>query len=148
LEKLVRHQQNVTMLPQQKREKMNDLLNAADIHLLPQRREAADLVLPSKLAGIFSSGRPVIAIAEKGTQLSEIVSGCGLVVPPDDPEALRLAAAQLVNDCELRAELGRSAREYAEKHLSKERVLRRFEQDMLELVRPLQKPKRIELART
>jgi colanic acid biosynthesis glycosyl transferase WcaI len=148
LEKLVRHHPNVTMLPQQPREKMNDLLNAADIHLLPQRREAADLVLPSKLAGIFSSGRPVIAIAERGTQLAEIVSGCGLVVPADDPHALHAAAMQLVNDRELRAELGRSAREYAEKHLSKERVLRRFEQDMLELVRPPQKPKRIELART
>ncbi len=148
LEKLVRSHQNVTMLPQQPREKMNDLLNAADIHLLPQRREAADLVLPSKLAGMFSSGRPVIAIAEKGTQLAEIVSGCGLAVPADDAGALHAAAVQLVNDSGLRAELGRSAREYAMKHLNKERVLRRFEQDMLELVRPPEKRKRIELART
>ena len=148
LERLVRDQPNVTMLPLQPNDKLNDLLNAADIHLLPQRREAADLVLPSKLGGILCSGRPVIAIAEKGSQVADIVSGCGLVVSADDAVALIAAAVRLVNDVELRKDLGHAAREYAVKHLSKERVLRRFEQDMLELVRPPDARKKIALVRT
>ena len=61
LEKLVARRKNVTMLPLQSTDRLNDLLNAADIHLLPQSKGAADLVMPSKLNGILSSGRPVIA---------------------------------------------------------------------------------------
>ena len=43
------------------------LLGMADIHLLPQRADAADLVMPSKLIGMFASGRPVLATAHLGT---------------------------------------------------------------------------------
>ena len=48
-------------LPLQPAERMNDWLNASDIHLLPQKAGAADLVLSSKLLGILASGRPVVA---------------------------------------------------------------------------------------
>jgi colanic acid biosynthesis glycosyl transferase WcaI len=136
LQKMVARRKNVTMLPLQRTDRLNDLLNAADIHLLPQRRGAADLVMPSKLNGILSSGRPVIATAERGTQLARVVEGCGLVVPPADSNALYAAARRLVDNPDLRASLGQSAREYAVKNLSKDRVLRRFEQEMIALASP------------
>ncbi len=146
LEKQVRHRPNVTMLPLQPNDRLNELLNAADIHLLPQRRGAADLVMPSKLNGILASGRPVIATADEGTQVASVVAGCGLVVPTEDPEALCAAAVRLVESAELRASLGLAAREYAVKYLSKERVLRRFELDMLALVTPPEKTEEVHLA--
>jgi colanic acid biosynthesis glycosyl transferase WcaI len=37
---------NVTILPFQPPERLNELVNLADIHLLPQRAGAADLVMP------------------------------------------------------------------------------------------------------
>jgi hypothetical protein len=40
------------------RQRLNELLNLADIHLLPQNARAADLVMPSKLTGMLASGRP------------------------------------------------------------------------------------------
>jgi len=52
---------NVIWIPLQPLERLNDLLNMADIHLLPQRSGAADLLMPSKLTGMLSSGRPVVA---------------------------------------------------------------------------------------
>ncbi len=65
---------NVQLLPVQPTDRLNDLLNCADIHLLPQRADAADLVLPSKLTGMFSKGaRPVVANAASGTRSR---SGC------------------------------------------------------------------------
>ena len=64
------------------------LLGAADIHLLPQRADAADRVLPSKLAGMLASGRPVIATAEAGTELASPVSQFGIVTPPGDAQAM------------------------------------------------------------
>jgi len=134
LEELVGHLPNVTMLPLQPYVLLNELLNAADIHLLPQRAGAADLVMPSKLTGMLASGRPVIATADQGTQVAHVVDNgiepCGFVVPAEDPEALHAAVAQLAADPELRHQLGASARSYAVHHLGRDEVLRQFERDL------------------
>jgi colanic acid biosynthesis glycosyl transferase WcaI len=122
---------NVQLFPIQPRERLNDLLNLADIHLLPQRADAADLVMPSKLTGMLASGRPVVATARAGTQLAQVVEGRGLVVPPGDASAFSAAIARLTDSPGLREALGRSARAYAISDLAKEKVLSRFEQELL-----------------
>jgi colanic acid biosynthesis glycosyl transferase WcaI len=140
LESLVGNRSNVTLLPLQPLERLNDLLNAADIHLLPQRAGAADLVMPSKLTGMLSSGRPVIATADTGTQVARVVRGesqeesCGLVVPAEDPQALHAAVERLIDDSILRAQLGANARRYAVQHLGRQQVLEQFERDVEGLV--------------
>lgn len=134
LERMTAGLGNVSLLHLQPRERLNELLNAADIHLLPQRADAADLVMPSKLTGMLASGRPVIATAAPGTQLAEAVTGCGLVVPPGNAPAFASAIADLAADREARLELGRAARRYAEEHMGREHVLRRFENEMLSLL--------------
>lgn len=139
LQELVRDLANVTMLPLQPLHRFNELLNAADIHLLPQRGGAADLVMPSKLTGILASGRPVIATAETGTQVAHVIGGvagapaCGLVVPAEDQAALHEAVQRLIGDAQMRWELGASARKYATEYLGKEQVLLRFESDLRRL---------------
>jgi hypothetical protein len=42
-------------------------LATADIHLLPQRADAADLVMPSKFTGILASARSVVATVHPDT---------------------------------------------------------------------------------
>jgi len=143
LETLVAHRKNVTMLPLQPFARLNDLLNCADIHLMPQRGGAADLVMPSKLTGMLSSGKPIVATADPGTQVAHVVGGdedagieaCGLVVKAEDAESLHAAVARLIGDAELRVKLGAAARRYAVQHLSREEVLGRFERDLLALAR-------------
>jgi colanic acid biosynthesis glycosyl transferase WcaI len=134
LETLVAHRSNVTLLPLQPLDRLNDLLNTADIHLLPQRAGAADLVMPSRLTGMLASGRPVIATADPGTQVAQVVEGRGLAVPAEDTEALHAAVSHLVEDEQLRLTLGRAAREYAVQHLGKQQVLERFELNLQTLV--------------
>jgi colanic acid biosynthesis glycosyl transferase WcaI len=134
LESLLAHHPNVTFLPLQPEHRLNALLNTADIHLLPQRRGAADLVMPSKLTGMLASGRPILATADPDTEVADVVRSCGLVVPPGDPAALAAAALRLIADPTLRARLGAAARAYALEHLAKHRILIRFEQDLLSLV--------------
>jgi hypothetical protein len=68
--------------PLQPEVKLNAFLNLADIHLLPQKEDAANLVMPSKLTGMLASGRPVIATARLGTQVARVVEQTGLVVEP------------------------------------------------------------------
>jgi colanic acid biosynthesis glycosyl transferase WcaI len=124
---------NVHFLPLQPLDRLNDLLNLADIHLLPQRADAADLVMPSKLTGMLASGRPVVASAAAETQLSQVVDGRGIVVPPGDASAFAWAIDQMANHPGLREKLGRNARAYAVSEMERNVVLRRFEQELLQV---------------
>ncbi len=125
---------NVRFLPLQPAARMGEWLGLADIHLLPQSPEAEDLVLPSKLAGMLASGRPVIATCREGTELARVVSQCGAVVPPEDAPRLAEAVLALVDDADRRKQLGAQGRRHAEDHLGQEGVLRRFEQDCIDLM--------------
>ncbi|MEJ7686826.1 MAG: glycosyltransferase WbuB [Variovorax sp.] len=82
---------NVRFLDLQPVDRLGDLLGLADIHLLPQRADAADLVMPSKLTGMLSSGRPVVAGARADTELGKVASECGFAVAPDDAAAFAKA---------------------------------------------------------
>jgi colanic acid biosynthesis glycosyl transferase WcaI len=122
---------NLTIIPFQPSERLNDLLNLADIHLLPQRADAADLVMPSKLTGMLASGRPVVATAHSGTQLASAAQGLGIVVPPGDPDAFVSAVLELTADKDLRLTLGQEARRYALTHLDSPLILEGFEQSLV-----------------
>lgn len=114
---------NVQMLPVQPLEAFNDLMNCADVHLLPQRAGVADLVMPSKLTGMLATGRPVIACADPNTQIMDVVDGHGLVVPPGDAQALVRAICELAGEPERCVRLGCAARKYAVEHLSRDSSL-------------------------
>ena len=117
---------NVRFLDLQPNNRLNDLLGLADIHLLPQRAGAADLVMPSKLTGMLASGRAILATASPETQIAYVLEGRGLVVPPESPEMVAEGLRRLADDAPLRERLGKAARLYAEEHLDKERVLTGF----------------------
>ena len=114
---------NLRLLPLQPLERLSDLLGLAAVHLLPQSQDAEDLVLPSKLTGMLASGRPVVATCRAGTELADVVSQCGRVVPPGDAQAMAAALSELLDSAPLRTELGERARTYAMRHLAKDAVL-------------------------
>lgn len=130
--------QNMTWLPLQPLDRLNELLNLADIHLLPQKADAADLVMPSKLTGILASGRAVVATASKGTEVWSVVEGRGINTPPGDVEAFAEAIYALVNDPDERRRLGKQARRYAEDKLGADAVLGQFEQELLQITGSLE----------
>jgi len=124
---------NVKWLPLQPLERLNDLLNMADIHLLPQRADAEDLVMPSKLTGMLASGRPVVATVNKGTQVAAVLKDCGVVVKPDSIAQFSEAVVRLARDTEERRVLGARARDYALAHWAIENVMREFDARLKEL---------------
>ena len=119
---------NVRLLPLQPAQRLGELLGLADLHLLPQDAKAADLVMPSKLTGMLSSGRPTVTTAHSGTELATVVQSCGVVVPPNDLPAFLEALDLLVRSPATRLQMGGAARQHAENHLGRDRVLADFEQ--------------------
>jgi colanic acid biosynthesis glycosyl transferase WcaI len=125
---------NVMWLPLQPIERLNDLLNLAEVHLLPQRADIADLVMPSKLTGMLASGKPILGTAHPGTEVANIVQMCGVVTNPGDANALARALLQLANDGVMRALLGQRARTYALEHFERDTVLGKFELGLIDLL--------------
>ena len=114
-------------------ERLGELLGLATLHLLPQIAGAADLVLPSKLANMLASGRPVVATAAPGTGLDDEIAGCGVATPPADAAAFSTAIAALLDDEGERSRLGVAARQRAEQRWNRTAILHRFARELGEL---------------
>ena len=125
--------ENVTWLPLQPVEKLNELLNLADVHLLPQRADVADLVMPSRLLGMLASARPVLATVLADTQVGEVVAQCGELSPPGDAHALVQTLQELAGDKLRREKLGAAGRVIVQERFSREAVLQGLERELSEL---------------
>ncbi len=117
---------NIRFLNLQPVEKLNQLVNLADIHVLPQRAGAADLVMPSKLTTMLASGRVVIGTADEGTEFGSIIKKVGWLVPPEDPATLTEAIRYLLCNPQERLRLGACGREFVEQNWDREIVFSRF----------------------
>lgn len=85
-----------------RRNDVGDLLAACDVFVLPSRREGLGVAALEAMA----ARRPVVASAVGGLQEIVVEGRSGLLVPPDDAEALAAALARLLRDGELRHRLG------------------------------------------
>jgi len=117
---------NVRIMELQPEEKLNDLVNLADVHILPQLAHAADLVMPSKLSTMLASGKPVIATADPGTQISQVLDSIGVLIQPENANALAEALIKLSMNPSERLRLGNLSRIYACQHLDQEIILSRL----------------------
>ena len=99
------------------------VLGSADVLLLPTHGRQPMASVPSKLIAYFLAGRPVVALAAPGSDLSDWIagSGAGWVVPPDDPASLaeRLRTVASLTSAE-RAERGARGRATALREMTRE----------------------------
>lgn len=92
-----------------------EIYTEGDISVLSSISEG----FPYTVIESMACGRPVVGTDVGGVR--EALEGCGVVVPPRDPEALGAGMVQLLTDHELRQALGQRCRE---------EVLRRFRTDL------------------
>ena len=120
---------NVCFVDFQSKERLPDVLAAADIHVVPLKRGLARSSVPSKIYSILAAGRPVVASVDEGTEVARLVerSGAGLAVPPDDREAFIAALTKLLDAPETVAQMGQSARSFAESWASPTATARSYE---------------------
>ncbi len=127
---------SVRFLPLQSKERFPLLMAAADIHLVVQRRQASDLVMPSKLGNILAAGRPFIATALPETELGRVTleSRAGLLVPPEDAGSLARGLMDLARDQDTRKKMGLKARNFAEERLGRDKIMESWEDLLYGLV--------------
>jgi glycosyltransferase involved in cell wall biosynthesis len=89
------------------RAELSEFYGRAAVVCCPSRREGFGLVAAEAMA----HGRPVVATRVGGLRDLVRHRETGLLVPPDDPAALRLALDELLADKSLRAQLGHAGRE-------------------------------------
>jgi colanic acid biosynthesis glycosyl transferase WcaI len=121
--------ENVLLLPFQPREKLPEMLAAADVGLVMQKKNVVAFNMPSKIQVLLASGRPIIAsVPANGTAAKATrQSGGGVVVEPESAACLAEAILDLhANPAKVEA-LGEQGRRYAVQHYSVEQALSRYE---------------------
>lgn len=127
---------NVILRPFEPREKLPEMLAAADVAMVMQKHNVISFNMPSKIQVLLASGRPIIAsVPETGTAARAIISsGGGLVVPPEDPDSLAQAILELYSNPERVKILGQQGRVFAEENYAFERALDKYEALFQEVV--------------
>lgn len=121
---------NMQFLPLQPMETFNDLLNATDVHLVLQKKSACDLMMPSKLTTIWSSGGLALVTAQPVTTLHTTINAHQMAVVVDCENNEQLKAA-IVTCCTKDHSLERkNARAYALSQLSKDGIMKKFLDDL------------------
>jgi colanic acid biosynthesis glycosyl transferase WcaI len=120
---------NVLLLPFQPREKLPEMLAAADVGLIVQKHNVVSFNMPSKTQVLLASGRPVIAsVPDTGSAAKAIEkSRGGVVVAPENPEALANQILELYHNPEQAELLGKQGRQYAIERYSFEQALNQYE---------------------
>lgn len=99
------------------------LFDEIDVFALPSRAEG----FPLSIVEAMLAGRPVVA-TDVGSVKEAVVDGAtGLVVAPDDADALRAALARLSADPEERRHMGAAGRVRALAHFTADQMAREFE---------------------
>jgi colanic acid biosynthesis glycosyl transferase WcaI len=119
---------NVTLLPLQPDEDYRRMMADADVCVISQRAGGGAAFFPSKLLSCVALGKPVLAVAEAGSELARVVreEGLGLWVAPevDAVTEMMRGLARSRGQLDGCAEKGRK---FAERY-EEERVLREFEE--------------------
>jgi len=124
---------NFLFLPLQPLSLFNELLNIADVHLILQKRNACDLVMPSKLSPILSVGGLALITAETDSSLCQLINqyAMGVVISCENEGLLGKA---ILHCCEQDySAMNSNGRSYAEKFLNRDFVI---EQMMLQVQAP------------
>jgi glycosyltransferase involved in cell wall biosynthesis len=126
----------VRFLPYQKRKRLPLSLSSADLHVVGLAKGLAGYVVPSRLYGILSAGRPVIAAADDDSETARLVAevGCGVVIEPGRPELLARTIRAAHDGAYDLDDMGRRGREYVEREADRSVAMARYRKLVAELL--------------
>lgn len=112
-------------MPLQPIDEFNNFLNMADVHLILEKKNASDLVMPSKLTTILAVGGNVIVTANAGSSLYHVIknNNLGLVIEPENVNQLYEA---IVHVSSQKSDWAGNARTFATSNLSGSMIMNKF----------------------
>lgn len=121
--------ENVHLIPFQPREKLPEMLAAADVGLIVQKKNVISFNMPSKTQVLLASGRAVVAsVPSTGSAAKAIEkSRGGLVIEPENPTVLAQTILELSQNPEAVERMGAQGRQFAIERYSFEQALNQYE---------------------
>lgn len=128
---------NVLFFPYQSREMLTYSLGLADVSLVTLEKGFEGMVVPSKIYGILASGRPVIAVVGRDSEIVEIVreGKCGKVIKIGDYQALVDSIKDYYKDPKKCKKDGLNGRRYFEKNYERKIATRKYIEAVKETLR-------------
>jgi len=109
-------------------EELPSLLSSADLHVLFQKTDVIDTVMPSKILGMMASAKPSIVTGNLKSEVATVFeeSNGGFYYDGKSMEEIINQIIFLKQNKAKSLELGQNAKEYVEEKFSKNKVLNRF----------------------
>jgi len=123
--KYPQYKYNITFWPAPEG-KAPEILNKADVLLLPIKKGYASTSIPSKLPAYMFSSKPIIACADEDsdTALAVYEANCGWVIEPENSNLLTILMTKVITyDKKSLAIFGSNGKQYALTHFSKKNNL-------------------------
>jgi colanic acid biosynthesis glycosyl transferase WcaI len=118
---------NVRFIDQQPREKIPAYICASDVCLvLLKKADVFKTVIPTKMLEFMSCARPVILGVDGQARIILEEARSGLIIEPENVEALANAIQSLAANRELARELGRSGREHILRKFSRRQTAEKY----------------------
>lgn len=108
------------------------LLMGADAHILLQKTEVIDTVMPSKLLGMMVSGKPSIVTGNPKSEVAKVIeeSKGGYYLVGNSTSEIKKHLLFLMNNPDVAEEFGDNAKKYVKAYFSKIEVLDKFSNEI------------------
>lgn len=82
--------QNIRLIPSQPANRLRELMESGDVHIISMIEECAGLLVPSKLYSALAVARPTIFIGPENSEVAKVLRDfkAGTVIPQDDTTRL------------------------------------------------------------
>lgn len=128
---------NITLLAPRPRMEQNAFLNACDIAVISLVKGMWGVSMPSRTYNTLAVGKPIIALAEPGSELAMVVEedDLGWIVPPEQPELLLKTIFEAYQRWDDFEEFCQRSRNAAIKRYTLKMALDRYRRELGECVR-------------
>ncbi len=119
---------NITLLPHQDRRTHDVVYNACDIGIISMVKGMSGVSVPSRMYNIMSAGKPIVAVTDDDSELAMVVreENIGWVIDPGRPDRIEEAICAAKAGADTLVDLGRRARNAAEKKYTFTHVMRAY----------------------
>jgi len=110
-------------------ESLPDLLCSADLHILFQKNDVIDTVMPSKLLGMMASAVPSVVTGNTESEVAKVFdkSNGGYFYDSENFKDVISSIEQLIKDKALSQSMGKNARDYIVDNFASQKVLSSFQ---------------------